>query len=150
MAHLAGARGVPVLMAVRHLGFRQHAVVDRITGQHVGDLPLPGLWVDFGEFEVIVFCQVTVIPAARDYRPDFLCVLRHGRRMRWFAVEIDGVEKDLDDYQSRRAAELALPLLRFKPGQLTRNDFLVHFRRELEACVLMPLQAEPFSQPLRD
>src|SRR5690606_35864920 len=73
LGHVAAGDSIPIMHSVRELGFRSYAVVDRDTGLHVGDLPVPGLWLRLApDLEIIVFCQITIRPLTTGYRPDYL------------------------------------------------------------------------------
>jgi transcriptional regulator with XRE-family HTH domain len=140
MQFLAGD-SLPCSGHPQQLGFRKVRVVERKSGDIVGDCPVPALWQRLGGVDCVIIPRVSLRPAKVTYTVDFLVGVKGTRKTHWFLLEVDGAgHRSADD--PLRDKELDMHVLRFDESELGRPDFLALVQQRLA----QPLADNPWGK----
>ena len=102
----------PIRHSLPALGLRDWPLICPRTGETIGDIPRPGLWVKW-PVEGLFFPQITLLPGTRSQRVDCIACFGGGR---WVGIEIDG------DGHNGRWDPLREQDLRWPVGRLTTSE----------------------------
>ena len=128
----AGAR--PCSWSISNAGFEAHRVVDLATKLNRTHAPRPCLEMDFADFGLLLFPQVSVDVRTAYYRLDALACLRAGEERIWLNLEFDGRGHD-PEFDSERQQKLGLPTIRLSQEDVTSTEPLIQLERKLSAVL---------------
>lgn len=107
-------------------GFRKHPVIDPDSGDVIGDLQFPALYLL--EQTMVLFPQLHLkVPGWP--RLDFLAGRRTRRGVHWWNIEIDGNGHNGSEDEERRLA-IGLQVLRYTEAEVLAPDFTLGFPPE--------------------